>query len=245
MSSQIKTQNKLPGNSFKSVAIFLFFVAVVVIAALGPEIYREFKAERFSRQQKACFEMQKDYEEAVRQFLQKNPDKLFSPGLLNDSELTSALLEQKLLIKLPACPAEGILRIGSLDMSGAYVVTCSVHGSHDRPATIGGQVELQTQAGGKLLYDVGIIRDNADVLATYLLSIGILAQPNTSVRVFKLDDRLQIVFNARVDMANLDKIREKFAFHAGEISAQIFNGQPLEFKMLSPEGKEPLVIKSK
>lgn len=244
MNSQTKGAQKLQTNNFRSISTFLLFVFLVVISALSPEIYREYQAEKFSRQQKACFALQKSYEAAVTSFLQQNPDKLFSPGLLNDAELTQKMHEQKLIATIPLCPAAGILRIGSLDMSGAFVVTCSKHGSHDRPADIDGMVELQTAAGGKLIYSVEMIRDNADVLATYLLSIGILANPGTSVRADLLQDRLQISFKARIDFEKLAVTRDRFVFHCEEISAQIFNNRPVEFKLLPSEGQAPLIIKS-
>jgi hypothetical protein len=244
MEKTVKTKKRLDTNDFKTVAGFLALVFLVVFGALSPDIYREYKAQKFSRQQKQCFELQKTYETAVAGFLEKNQDKLFSPGLIRESELTGQLSGQKLLAAVPACPAAGVLRIGSLDMSGAYVVSCSIHGSHDRPATIDGMIELQTAAGGKMLYSATIIRDNADVLATYLLSAGILINPDTSVRVDKLEDRIQISFKAAIDQSRLPVIRDRFIFHAEEIAEQIFNKTPVVFKLLPADGSAPVLIKS-
>lgn len=244
MENTVKAKKKLDTNDFKTVAGFLALVFLVVLGALSPDIYREYKAKKFSRQQKECFELQKTYENAVASFLENNKDKLFSPGLIQDAELTRQLSEQKLLAAVPACPAAGTLRIGSLDMSGAYIVSCSIHGSHDRPATIDGMIELKTAAGGKMLYSATIIRDNADVLATYLLSAGILSSPETSLRVDKLEDRIQISFKAAIDQSRLQVIRDRFIFHAEEIAGQIFSQTPVVFKLLPADGSAPVLIKS-
>lgn len=232
------------GNSFKSIAMFLGFVSLVVLISLSPEAYREFQAKKFSQQQQQCFTGQRVFESSVAAFLEKNPGRFFSPGLLTDSEFSQELLQQKLIQAIPVCPAEGILRIGSLDMSGAYVVTCSRHGSHDRPASIRGKVELSTSDGGILVYDVEILRDNADVLAAYLLSIGVLAQPQTRVLAAIEADSVQISFKAKIDPAKSEAARERFAFHAKEISHQIFAGKKVEFKLVAGNGAKDLLIRS-
>lgn len=245
MSNQNKSLGKNSSfnkNRLKNIALTLVVIVILVLLPLGPEIYREFQRYRHETNQQTCFKIQKTYENSVKLFLEKNPEKLFSPGTIADAELTKTLLEEKLLQKMPECPGGGLLRIGSLDMSGAYVVSCPVHGSHDRPANINGRVTLKTDAGGTLIYDAKIVRDQADVLATYLLSAGILASPETSVSAEKKEGRVQIAFRARLDESSRVLFSEKLRFHADELARQVFTGEKVEFKLLPVGGGEPLII---
>ncbi|GEM_PF-6075019 len=240
-----KTNEKLISkNNLKPILTVLFGTAFLIALVLAPDIYREYRFSRFSQQQKECFSTQIAYEKGVEEFLQKNQSSLFSPGLIEESELTGKIIEQKLIANPPRCPAKGTLRIGSLDMSGAYVVSCSVHGSHDRPADFNGMVTLKTAAGGTLIYNSQIVRDNADVMAAYLLSAGLLNNSDTSMRADLVDGSIQISFKALIDRDRMPITTERLIFHAEEMTARIFNNQPVYFKLLPSDGGQPIIVKS-
>lgn len=240
-----KTNEKsISKNNLKPILSVLLGTAFLIALVLAPDIYREYRFSRFSQQQKECFSQQIAYEKGVGEFLQANQGSLFSPGLVEESELTGKLLEKKLIATSPGCPAKGILRIGSLDMSGAYVVSCSIHGSHDRPADFKGMVSFKTAAGGTLIYDSRIVRDNADVMAAYLLSAGLLTNPATSMRADLVDGSMQISFKALIDRDRLPITTERLIFHGEEMATQIFNNQPVYFKLLPSDGGQPIIIKS-
>jgi hypothetical protein len=217
-------------------------VVLLVLLPLTPEMYRNYKIRRFAAAQELCFAQQLEYEKGIKEFLKQNPDKLFSPGLIKDAELSKAMLEQKILPANIECPAGGVLRVGSLNLSGDYVVSCSLHGSHDRPANSNENVTLDTHAGGTLVYSAAIDRDQADVLAAYLLSTGFLSNPATRIVAKKEGNKIQIAFKAKVDKEKSQAFKENILFHAREISKQIFSDAAVEFKLTLPDQPASVII---
>lgn len=240
--SSKKNKTISSSEKLKNIILFLVVVALLVLISLSPEMYSEYQQNKFAANKVLCFKTQKAAETSVRKFLENNPDKLFSPGTLDKSELISKLVEDKLLPTKPQCPDNAVLRVGSLDLSGDFVISCSIHGSEDRQAGRSGKIVLQTHSGGKLIYDATIVRDQADVMAAYLLSAGVLQDPRTHVTAEVKGDKIQISFKARIDASNAQVFKERTLFHAREISKQIFSGKEIEFKLLPADKSQAIVF---